>query len=339
MFDPYHKWLGIPAKDQPPNHYRLLGIELFETDGDVIDAAANKQMAYVQGCATGPHTALSQTLLNEIAAARLCLLTPAKKADYDAKLKASLPKVSIPLAMPVAIAPPSSSQEITANAPAPASSNSKTDDEPFDVLMNEPDLGGRKRWKRQVKKWPIIIGCILLGVGGLSILAIYSLPMISPSKAEKRHAELPGKKVGEQKPIKENPKTQKKDASDKSLNGKKGESVKNSEIHILVKIDGTDTLRISEQDGLWIHGTHAWPTLVKINNLDWTPMTNPRFAKAGISKLLGEKVDFSTAMLSVKKGRGRVELKKSNDHVDIHFDDYSHPGADTYEVVVSFGKQ
>lgn len=23
-FDPYHKWLGIPPKDQPPNHYRLL---------------------------------------------------------------------------------------------------------------------------------------------------------------------------------------------------------------------------------------------------------------------------------------------------------------------------
>ena len=66
MFDPYHKWLGIPAKDQPPNHYRLLGIELFETDADVIDAAANKQMAYVQGCATGPHLALSQKLLNEI---------------------------------------------------------------------------------------------------------------------------------------------------------------------------------------------------------------------------------------------------------------------------------
>jgi hypothetical protein len=29
-FDPYCQWLGIPAKDQPPNHYRLLAIELFE---------------------------------------------------------------------------------------------------------------------------------------------------------------------------------------------------------------------------------------------------------------------------------------------------------------------
>ena len=24
-FDPYHEWLGIPASEQPPDHYRLLG--------------------------------------------------------------------------------------------------------------------------------------------------------------------------------------------------------------------------------------------------------------------------------------------------------------------------
>lgn len=28
--DPYHKWLGIPPKDQPPHNYRLLGIELID---------------------------------------------------------------------------------------------------------------------------------------------------------------------------------------------------------------------------------------------------------------------------------------------------------------------
>ena len=39
-FDPYYKWLGIPPKDQPPNHYRLLGIDLFTPDPDVIESAA-----------------------------------------------------------------------------------------------------------------------------------------------------------------------------------------------------------------------------------------------------------------------------------------------------------
>jgi hypothetical protein len=90
MFDPYRKWLGIPPKDQPPNHYRLLGIDLFEVDAEVIDAAANKQMAYIQGCATGPQMSASQKLLNECAAARLCLLDPKKKAGYDDKLKAKM---------------------------------------------------------------------------------------------------------------------------------------------------------------------------------------------------------------------------------------------------------
>jgi hypothetical protein len=25
-FDPYHRWLGIPPQEQPPNHYRLLAL-------------------------------------------------------------------------------------------------------------------------------------------------------------------------------------------------------------------------------------------------------------------------------------------------------------------------
>ncbi len=86
-FDPYYKWLAIPPKLQPPNHYRLLGVELFETDLDVIDAAANQRMAYVQGLASGEHGELSQKLLNELAAARVCLTDVEEKAAYDATLK------------------------------------------------------------------------------------------------------------------------------------------------------------------------------------------------------------------------------------------------------------
>ena len=31
-FDPYHAWLGIPPEQQPPNHYQLLGLQVFEPD-------------------------------------------------------------------------------------------------------------------------------------------------------------------------------------------------------------------------------------------------------------------------------------------------------------------
>lgn len=73
-FDAYRKWLGILPTEQPPDHYRLLGIVRFEDDADTISNAADRQMAHVRTFQTGPHSALSQKLLNEIAAARVCLL-------------------------------------------------------------------------------------------------------------------------------------------------------------------------------------------------------------------------------------------------------------------------
>ena len=89
-FDPYHKWLGISPKDQPPHHYRLLGIDLFESDPDVISSAADQRMAHVRAFQTGKHSALSQQILNEIAAARVCLLNPEKRVEYDQQLRGQL---------------------------------------------------------------------------------------------------------------------------------------------------------------------------------------------------------------------------------------------------------
>lgn len=89
-FDPYYKWLGIPPKDQPPHYYRLLGLEPLESDREVIDAAANRVMAYLRSLATGEDAEHSQRLLNEVAAARQCLLHPQKKATYDEQLRLQL---------------------------------------------------------------------------------------------------------------------------------------------------------------------------------------------------------------------------------------------------------
>ena len=89
-FDPYYKWLGIAPKDQPPHYYRLLAIDVFESDADVIAGAADRQMAYVRQCAGGEHADASQQLLSELAQARLCLLNAEKKQRYDTKLRARL---------------------------------------------------------------------------------------------------------------------------------------------------------------------------------------------------------------------------------------------------------
>ncbi|NQV24541.1 MAG: hypothetical protein HQ518_09255 [Rhodopirellula sp.] len=118
-FDPYHIWLGIPPKDQPPNHYRLLGLQNLEENTDVIDAAANRQTAYLHEMAAGPRRKESQQLLNEIAVARRCLLSPEKKQEYDEQLRADAAAIeaartvtaapaAIPMAVPIAqvVSPP-----------------------------------------------------------------------------------------------------------------------------------------------------------------------------------------------------------------------------------------
>jgi hypothetical protein len=88
--DPYYKWLGIPPDQQPPNHYRLLGITVFETDTDAIASAADQRMLHLRMYQSGQHAELSQQLLNEVAAARVCLLNPEKRAAYDEKLLATM---------------------------------------------------------------------------------------------------------------------------------------------------------------------------------------------------------------------------------------------------------
>ncbi len=89
-FDPYRQWLGIPPEEQPPHLYRLLGIGLFESNADVIEGAADRQMAHVQRHKAGPHAALSQKILNELTTAKLCLLREDRKALYDRDLRKKL---------------------------------------------------------------------------------------------------------------------------------------------------------------------------------------------------------------------------------------------------------
>ncbi|HUY87326.1 MAG TPA: hypothetical protein VMV10_01195 [Pirellulales bacterium] len=86
-FDPYRKWLSIPEEFRPPTHYQLLGISADERDLEVIDAAVLRQSAYVRNFQTGKYGADAARILNEIAAAKLCILDPAKRAAYDADLK------------------------------------------------------------------------------------------------------------------------------------------------------------------------------------------------------------------------------------------------------------
>ncbi len=61
-FDPYYHWLGIPPDEQPPTHYRLLGIQALESNRQVIQNAADRQMAHLRTFASGKHRRAFPTL-------------------------------------------------------------------------------------------------------------------------------------------------------------------------------------------------------------------------------------------------------------------------------------
>ncbi|HET6879305.1 MAG TPA: hypothetical protein VFI31_04090, partial [Pirellulales bacterium] len=86
MFDPYRKWLGIPEGQRPPTHYQLLGISADEQDREVINAAVVRHSAFIRTFQVGQYSNEATQLLNEIAAAKVCLLDPRKRAKYDAGL-------------------------------------------------------------------------------------------------------------------------------------------------------------------------------------------------------------------------------------------------------------
>ncbi len=89
-YDAYHLWLGIPPEEQPPSHYRLLGVRLFEQNIEVIRNAADRQRSHVKRLGINQFEKLGQDLLNEIEAAKICLLRPEKRQIYDEKLRLEL---------------------------------------------------------------------------------------------------------------------------------------------------------------------------------------------------------------------------------------------------------
>jgi hypothetical protein len=118
MFDPYHKWLGIPPDRRPPTLYQLLGIAPSETDPEVIEEAAIRQASHVRTYQTGQHGEACARLLSEIAEARRTLLDPARRRRYDARTRpASRRERSRVLPLDTAM-PPADVELVAADSPA-----------------------------------------------------------------------------------------------------------------------------------------------------------------------------------------------------------------------------
>jgi hypothetical protein len=120
-FNPYHRWLGISPKDLPPNHYRLLGLDLFEDDPEAIRDAVERQMGHVRRYQLGKHLAMSQKILNELALAKACLSNPEKKVAYDVTLRAEIAQKEAASTPPTALGDDEAllAKEQTTSAPPP----------------------------------------------------------------------------------------------------------------------------------------------------------------------------------------------------------------------------
>src|SRR5687768_10298705 len=86
-FNPYSAWLGIGDAAGAPNHYRLLGLRLFEDQPGAIAAAAGRLSGLVYGQLSGPYSFEARRVLAEIEAARDRLLDPSAKSGYDHSLR------------------------------------------------------------------------------------------------------------------------------------------------------------------------------------------------------------------------------------------------------------
>ncbi len=87
MFDPYQQWLNISSAEQPPNHYRLLGLPLLEANLEKIRQACSQRLSLLKRHADGPHASAAKKLGSEVVQVAACLTDPKRKAAYDATLR------------------------------------------------------------------------------------------------------------------------------------------------------------------------------------------------------------------------------------------------------------
>ncbi len=179
VFDPYYTWLGIPPEEQPPDHYRLIGVRRFEDNPDVITNGMDRQMQFLRSMQVGKRSALSQNLLNEISAAAGCLLDRQRKAEYDRQLKQQVaqrerhPELLEPL--------PTSGPTPDIRSLAPTASAAH---------LSAPAIQAGKREPQSSILLPIVVGGAA-GVIALVLVALLGQWLLQDNAAEKPIASTP----------------------------------------------------------------------------------------------------------------------------------------------------
>jgi hypothetical protein len=217
-FDPYYLWLGIPPEESVgggPNHYRLLGLRLFEPNREVISYAVDQRSSHLRSFQAGKRGAESQRLLNEVAAAGVCLLDEDKKRAYDRQLLANLkiPAAGFaarPIAESAPPEPPVSRAEPTfsaAVAPPPRADGSESlewSSGPQVVTIDSPEVGeaapAPEEWPEEAPsaagppKLALTVGAVAGALALLSIAAVV-VGLVASAPDSGTGEELPGPRV------------------------------------------------------------------------------------------------------------------------------------------------
>ena len=219
-FDPYYTWLGIPAAEQPPHHYRLLGLSPFETDLNAISHASDRQQGFLKLQAMGEHGPLAEQLIRAMKTAERCLLDPRQKSAYDDHLRIKL--VSLPSAVgaadvsaslpPAAIVDYAPQPQVA--VPVETSFNPGGDDYPsMQSLASSPSTSTSKNGSRSRRAEPSAIGrlvAVLLPtavIGGILLFVGKNFLSSSDAPPPKNADVKPGPAVVARNDKSETPKT------------------------------------------------------------------------------------------------------------------------------------
>ena len=223
MFDPYHKWLGIPKDQRPPTFYQLLGITAGEEDVEVIEEAAIRQTTHVRAYQIGPHSQDCTRLLNEISQARSVLTNPAKRKQYDATLAQKTKEKVASM--------PGPANQVTSSPPGPKAAEMFAD-------LDSPDLiPAGKKPPTKIAPASSKKGLIYLAAGGgvAAVLAIVLIVVLSgKNPPNNQQVHNPDKVKAKDKQIQK--KNQDKNA--KKDDDKKGGVVNQEDMELAAKIVG-----------------------------------------------------------------------------------------------------
>lgn len=123
----YTEILGIPRVECPPNHYRLIGLPVFESNTSVIQEAVNQTLLTIKH---GNHGKYGDAMEKEVQKAAGLLLNPGLKEAYDGILSQAVQQKS------VSSPPPSNSAG--SHAPAPLSYQAPRAAAPFPGQSSPP---------------------------------------------------------------------------------------------------------------------------------------------------------------------------------------------------------